>query len=78
MVQVLIIAATRRDQIGFEGFTHLGISLKRLAYDPRIERGIAYQNVAGFPMFLTRILFPRTKTKYLSSLTMMSGWTTCG
>ena len=53
---ITIVSATRQAAPDFAEKTPLGASLKRLAFDKRVDTRIAFQNIAGLPVVYNNAL----------------------
>jgi GT2 family glycosyltransferase len=63
--KVLIIAATRLTDARFQRSAFLSSSLRRMAFDPRIESAIAYRNREGIPRVFNRHIIDKNRDKLL-------------
>jgi hypothetical protein len=64
MSDILIIAATTRRRSEFAR-SNLGASLKRLAFDPRIQCANACQNTRPLPIVFNAHIVPRNRNRIL-------------
>ena len=65
MPDVLIVAATRKSRPQFERSSFLGASLRRLAFDHRIESSISYKNTDGLSGVFNRQITKTNRRKIL-------------
>src|SRR5437764_11121057 len=65
MKDVLLVSATVKNRVNFERFTYLGISLRKLAFDPHISSNITYENYGpsrpGLSEIYNKFLVPAHK-----------------
>src|ERR1043166_5932447 len=65
MPDILLIAATRLTKSQFERRSYLGLSLRRMTYDSRIESAITCQNRRGLPAVFNRQIVEENRSKIL-------------
>src|SRR3954471_2293948 len=56
MSNIRLIAATRHDEVSFSRHCRLGLALKRLAFDQRVQGFIACANTEGLPVVYNRAI----------------------
>jgi hypothetical protein len=65
MPDVLIVAATRKTKPQFERSSYLGVSLRRMVFDRRIENAITYKNTLGLPSVFNRQIVEKNRNKVI-------------
>jgi GT2 family glycosyltransferase len=55
-MKIEIICATRLSEDDFRGGAALGLSLRRLAFDKRIEPKITFSNLSGLPVIYNKVI----------------------